>query len=103
MGKSARGRSRQRRDKGFGEVLRGNGEVCQTSPFSAKKCEPKCESSLRKCESHLPKLWIGVPIRQESVNRCESMAKSFGVGGCALAGDHRSRFTAGFENSHDFS
>jgi len=29
------------RDKGFGEVLGGNG----------KKCEPKCESSLPKCES----------------------------------------------------
>jgi hypothetical protein len=34
-----------------------SGEVCQTSPkepndFPAKKCDPKCELDLPKCESH---------------------------------------------------
>ena len=93
--------------KAIGEVLCGNGEVCQdfakSAGFPAKKCEPKCESSLPKCESHLPKLWIRVPIRQKSVNRCESMAKSLAGVAVPSQAIHGSRFTAGFEISQDFS
>ena len=47
--------------------VRGNGDLCSedrhSSRFSAKIREPSCEF-------HLPKLWVAVPTR------CESMAQS---------------------------
>jgi hypothetical protein len=70
MGKSARGRSRQRRDKGFGEVLRGNGEVCQDFAIL-------CQKVWTKVWIGPLKVWIApakvVNRRSHTPEKCESL------------------------------
>ena len=95
----------------------GGGRVWQSLAWEWQSLSRLCQKSPFPCQKVWTKVWIEpakvwtTPAKvvnwcSHMPEKCESLwidGEVFGMGGCTLAGDPSSRFTAGFENSHKLS